>query len=45
MGIRRSVINERGGFDVKLITAEDIDLNIRVLGAGAKGSYCPDLEL
>jgi glycosyltransferase involved in cell wall biosynthesis len=42
MGIRRSVFNERGGFDVKLITAEDIDLNIRVLGAGAKGSYCPD---
>jgi glycosyltransferase involved in cell wall biosynthesis len=38
----KSLFDKIGGFDESLITAEDIDLNIRAVESGAKYSICKD---
>jgi glycosyltransferase involved in cell wall biosynthesis len=38
----RALFETLGGFDPRFITAEDIDLNMRAVSAGATIVYCPD---
>ena len=38
----KELFNKIGGFDEKLVTAEDIDLNIRAINAGVKYICCND---
>ncbi len=40
LGYRKQKFFEIGGFDASLITAEDIDLNIRAAKSGFKFGYC-----
>ncbi len=42
LGYRRSLFRELGGFDPRFITAEDIDLNLRAVRAGASIQYVPE---
>ncbi len=42
LGYRRSLFLKVGGFDPYFVTAEDIDLNIRAIDAGAKFVYNPN---
>ena len=39
---RRALFDQLGGFDPRFITAEDIDLNLRAVRAGAAIRYVPD---
>ncbi|MCI4366917.1 MAG: glycosyltransferase, partial [Thermoplasmata archaeon] len=39
---RRALFQEIGGFDPRLITAEDIDLNLRAVRTGASIRYVPE---
>jgi glycosyltransferase involved in cell wall biosynthesis len=39
---RRTLFDQLGGFDPRFITAEDIDLNLRAVRAGAAIRYVPD---
>ncbi|MCI4348450.1 MAG: glycosyltransferase, partial [Thermoplasmata archaeon] len=39
---RRSLFVQLGGFDPRFITAEDIDLNLRAVQAGARIRYVPE---
>ena len=41
MGIRRSVLDALGGFDVRLSGSEDIDLSWRALDAGYRLGWAP----
>ncbi|MCL4356531.1 MAG: glycosyltransferase [Candidatus Thermoplasmatota archaeon] len=45
MGVRREMFLKVGGFDTSLITAEDIDLNIRLLRSGARAYFCSDCRV
>jgi glycosyltransferase involved in cell wall biosynthesis len=38
----RALFEKLGGFDPRFITAEDIDLNLRAVRAGATIRYCPN---
>ncbi len=40
LGLKRKVFLAVHGFDNRMITAEDIDLNLRVLLGGYRGGYC-----
>ena len=40
MGIRRDVFLKVGGFDDRMVTAEDIDLNLRILMSDNTGTLC-----
>ncbi len=40
MGIKRDVFIRIGGFDPKFITAEDIDLNLRIISMDYKSIFC-----
>lgn len=42
LAYRRALFEELGGFDPRFITAEDIDLNLRAVRAGAGIRYVPD---
>ncbi len=42
MGLRREAFLKCGGFDPELITAEDIDLNIRAVSMGLRAYECQD---
>jgi glycosyltransferase involved in cell wall biosynthesis len=42
LAYRRSLFLQLGGFDPRFITAEDIDLNLRAVQAGAHIAYIPD---
>ncbi len=42
LGYRRTLFVRLGGFDPRFVTAEDIDLNIRAVEAGATILYVPD---
>ena len=42
LGYRRSLFQRLGGFDPRFITAEDIDLNLRAVTAGASLREVPD---
>jgi glycosyltransferase involved in cell wall biosynthesis len=42
LAYRRAVFERLGGFDPRFITAEDIDLNLRAVRAGAAIRYVPD---
>jgi glycosyltransferase involved in cell wall biosynthesis len=42
LGYRRQLFERLGGFDVRFITAEDIDLNIRAVNGGARIRYVPE---
>ena len=44
-GIRRAVFNELKGFDESIIVREDIDLARRVVAAGYKILYSPDIAV
>ncbi len=41
LGYRRTLFRTLGGFDPRFVTAEDIDLNLRAVGAGASIRYEP----
>ena len=45
MGVRREMFLKVGGFDTSLITAEDIDLNIRLIRSGARAYFCGDCRV
>ncbi len=45
MGVRREMFLKVGGFDTSLITAEDIDLNIRLINSGARAYFCNDCRV
>lgn len=38
----RALFQQLGGFDPRFVTAEDIDLNLRAVRAGARLTYLPD---
>jgi glycosyltransferase involved in cell wall biosynthesis len=42
LAYRRALFVQLGGFDPRFITAEDIDLNLRAVHAGAQIRYVPD---
>jgi glycosyltransferase involved in cell wall biosynthesis len=42
LAYRRTLFERLGGFDPRFITAEDIDLNLRAVRAGAAIRYLPD---
>lgn len=42
LGYSRSRFLELGGFDPSFITAEDIDLNLRAIGAGLRHAVCEE---
>jgi glycosyltransferase involved in cell wall biosynthesis len=42
LGYRRELFERLGGFDPRFITAEDIDLNLRAVRAGAAIQFVPD---
>jgi len=42
LGYRRSLFLQLGGFDPRFITAEDIDLNLRAVQAGARIRFVPE---
>ena len=42
LGYERKLFESIGGFDPRLITAEDIDLNLRAVEAGAGIAYVPE---
>lgn len=42
LGYPRSLFERLGGFDIRFVTAEDIDLNLRAVDAGAKILYVDD---
>ncbi len=42
LAYRRALFLQLGGFDPRFITAEDIDLNLRAVHAGAQIRYVPD---
>jgi glycosyltransferase involved in cell wall biosynthesis len=42
LAYRRALFLQLGGFDPRFITAEDIDLNLRAVQAGAQIRYVPD---
>jgi glycosyltransferase involved in cell wall biosynthesis len=42
LAYRRALFSELGGFDPRFITAEDIDLNLRAVRAGASIRYVPE---
>ncbi|MDA8142641.1 MAG: glycosyltransferase [Thermoplasmatales archaeon] len=42
LGYSRAMFHEIGGFDEQMITAEDIDLNLRALIHGLKAGVCRD---
>jgi len=42
LAYRRALFRELGGFDARFITAEDIDLNLRAVVAGAAIQYRPE---
>ena len=42
LAYRRALFEELGGFDPRFITAEDIDLNLRAVRAGASIRYAPE---
>lgn len=42
LGFEKKLFQKIGGFDPVFVTAEDIDLNIRAVSAGAKIDYCPE---
>ncbi|MGI0071755.1 MAG: glycosyltransferase [Thermoplasmata archaeon] len=42
LAYRRALFEQLGGFDPRFITAEDIDLNLRAVRAGASIRYLPD---
>ncbi len=41
LGYQRALFEQLGGFDPRFITAEDIDLNLRAVRAGATIAYVP----
>ncbi len=42
LGYEKALFEAIGGFDPRLITAEDIDLNLRAVAAGARLLYLPE---
>jgi len=42
LAYERELFNKIGGFDTRFITAEDIDLNLRAVDAGAEIAYNPN---
>ena len=42
LGYEKELFHRLGGFDPRLITAEDIDLNLRAVGLGASILYVPE---
>jgi glycosyltransferase involved in cell wall biosynthesis len=42
LGYQRALFEQLGGFDPRFITAEDIDLNLRAVRAGASIAYVPN---
>lgn len=42
LGFEKKLFLDIGGFDPVFVTAEDIDLNIRAVSAGARIDYAPD---
>lgn len=42
LAYRKELFDRLGGFDPRFITAEDIDLNLRAVGAGGRIQECPD---
>ncbi len=42
LAYHRALFEQLGGFDPRFITAEDIDLNLRAVRAGASVQYLPD---
>ncbi len=45
IGIRRDVFIKMGGFDPRFITAEDIDLNLRIISMDYKGIFCNSCKI
>ncbi len=42
LGYSKELFDSLGGFDPEFVTAEDIDLNLRAVKAGARHTFCPD---
>jgi glycosyltransferase involved in cell wall biosynthesis len=42
LAYERQLFERLGGFDDRFVTAEDIDLNLRAVRAGASIQYCPE---